>query len=119
MALLENEWEAWQQAGADAFWRIEEELNSMTIGEFRAWLEGFGEAMGSSPNIKQWKKIQERLESVHDGCNHHYNWWPTWYCNTERITEAIVPCGTNDSSGTTTIYAAATEIGRLEAGMTS
>jgi len=37
----------------------------MTIGEYRAWLEGFEEALqGKAPNKAQWKKIKERLWEV-------------------------------------------------------
>lgn len=37
----------------------------MTISEFKAWLEGFEEAMGGNPpSAEQWKAIKARLTKV-------------------------------------------------------
>lgn len=100
----------------------------MTIKEFKAWLDGFSEAVGSSPNVKQWKKIQERLADVKDEpevCRHyHYrDWWPVWYSTPSVPTYTLPNYGTTTTCGTesitlttnpdsdTTIYNAAYEIG--------
>ena len=81
----------------------------MTVGEFKAWLEGFSEAMGPSPNVKQWKKIRERLEHVSDSEPNVYferrrYWWPSWYTiplnNTEtRSTSNTLELSYNVGSG--------------------
>lgn len=36
----------------------------MTLNEFKAWLEGFSDAMGDAPTPEQWKKIKEKLARV-------------------------------------------------------
>ncbi len=37
----------------------------MTLSEFKAWLDGFSEAIQeSAPTPNQWKTIQEKLETV-------------------------------------------------------
>lgn len=37
----------------------------MTLSEFKAWLEGFEEAMGGKPpSADQWKAIKEKLAKV-------------------------------------------------------
>lgn len=37
----------------------------MTLSEFKAWLEGFEEAMGDNPpSAEQWRTIKEKLKRV-------------------------------------------------------
>ena len=36
----------------------------MTINEFRAWLDGFKEAVVDAPTPEQWAKVLEKLETV-------------------------------------------------------
>ena len=37
----------------------------MTLSEFKAWLEGFEEAMGGNPpSADQWRTIKEKLKGV-------------------------------------------------------
>jgi hypothetical protein len=36
----------------------------MTLAEFKAWLEGYSEAIGEAPNAEQWKRIQAKLATV-------------------------------------------------------
>lgn len=36
----------------------------MTISEFRAWLEGFKEAIGDRPTAEQWQKIQDKIGTI-------------------------------------------------------
>ncbi len=36
----------------------------MTIQEFKAWLEGFSEAIGDSPTPDQWNKIKEKVKTL-------------------------------------------------------
>lgn len=58
---------------------------TMTINEFRAWLEGFEEGIKGSPTEAQWDKIKLRLEGVKSGEPYPLfqpwsprPWWPTW-----------------------------------------
>ena len=36
----------------------------MTLNEFKAWLDGFSEAMGEVPTPEQWAKIKQKLGEV-------------------------------------------------------
>ena len=36
----------------------------MTINEFRAWLDGFKEAIGAAPTPEQWAKVLEKTETL-------------------------------------------------------
>lgn len=36
----------------------------MTLSEFKAWFEGFTEAIDGQPNKKQWKRICERVAQI-------------------------------------------------------
>ena len=36
----------------------------MTLSEFKAWLDGFSEAMGEAPTPEQWAKIKRKLDDV-------------------------------------------------------
>ena len=48
----------------------------MTNNEFKAWFEGFTEAMGGNmPTKKQWDKIKEKIAAI-DGIAYVY---PQWY----------------------------------------
>jgi len=38
----------------------------MTIAEFKAWLEGFGEAMSGPPTAEQWATIKTKLGRVNE-----------------------------------------------------
>jgi len=38
----------------------------MTISEFRAWLDGFKEAVGDAPTPEQWAKVLAKLGQVQD-----------------------------------------------------
>ncbi len=39
----------------------------MTVSEFKAWLEGFEEAMGGKPpSADQWKSVKAKLARVSD-----------------------------------------------------
>lgn len=38
----------------------------MTINEFRAWLDGFKEAMGDAPTPEQWAKVLEKVAIVRE-----------------------------------------------------
>jgi len=38
----------------------------MTISEFRAWLDGFKEAIGEAPTPEQWKKVLARVDGVRE-----------------------------------------------------
>lgn len=36
----------------------------MNLSEFKAWLEGFNEAIGDAPTPEQWAKIMAKLKDV-------------------------------------------------------
>lgn len=36
----------------------------MTLAEFKAWLEGFEEAMDAAPTPEQWAKIKDRIGQI-------------------------------------------------------
>ena len=38
----------------------------MTLAEFKAWLEGFKEAMGDAPTPEQWQKVLAKMETVRE-----------------------------------------------------
>jgi hypothetical protein len=39
----------------------------MTIGEYKAWVDGFLEGVGKkTPTKEQWEKIQKKLQDVHE-----------------------------------------------------
>lgn len=103
---------------ASPVWATEK---TMTINEFKAWLEGFSEAMGSSPNVGQWRKIQERLVGVHGGCVcKHDRWWPSWYTYTyepgvDWNTTTTLKFDTSDSNTNWGYCTAANQIGKQEA----
>lgn len=41
----------------------------MTINEFRAWLDGFKEAIGEAPTPEQWAKVLQKLDEVREPLN--------------------------------------------------
>ncbi len=38
----------------------------MTLAEFKAWLDGFKEAVGDAPTPEQWQRITEKLATVYE-----------------------------------------------------
>lgn len=38
----------------------------MTVSEFKAWFEGFTEAMDGPPDAKQWARIQSKVKEIAD-----------------------------------------------------
>lgn len=38
----------------------------MKLSEFKAWLDGFTDAMGDAPTPEQWAKIKAKLAQVQD-----------------------------------------------------
>jgi hypothetical protein len=38
----------------------------MTLAEFKAWMDGFNEAVGDAPTPEQWQRITEKLATVHE-----------------------------------------------------
>jgi hypothetical protein len=38
----------------------------MNLAEFKAWLDGFKEAVGDAPTPEQWQRITEKLATVYD-----------------------------------------------------
>ena len=38
----------------------------MTLNEFRAWFDGFSEAIGDAPTPEQWARIKAKLAQARD-----------------------------------------------------
>jgi hypothetical protein len=38
----------------------------MTISEFKAWLDGFTDAMGDAPTPEQWTKIKAKMAQLRE-----------------------------------------------------
>lgn len=88
----------------------------MNIREFKAWLEGFEEAIEGKPNAVQWKKIKEKLALVTESPTYQYitytPLYPTWYQPWGGPTTfpATITCDAT-SNASTSWY----ELGQLEA----
>ena len=52
----------------------------MTIGEYKAWLEGFMAGMGDSKGLDyyQWKKVRDKLAEVEDYTIPQYTYTPSY-----------------------------------------
>lgn len=92
----------------------------MTLNEFKAWLEGFEEAIDGAPDEKQWRKIKVKLSSVtgakeinihhHDHSNPYRPHYPHWYYSTTAGIQTTLTT-TNDNMQTVSWY----EQGKLDA----
>lgn len=52
-------------------------MNTISVAEFHAWLDGFQEALQDKPpSAKQWAKIQEKLKLIRPDKNTHYVYQP-------------------------------------------
>ncbi len=82
-----------------------------TVGEFKAWLEGFEEGMaGKAPNKAQWTKIKQRLgevtEPVPAYTPYYYPWpwthtpWTIWTNNGETVGNTGTFTTSNAATGT-------------------
>ncbi len=38
----------------------------MTLAEFKAWLDGFKEAIGEAPTPEQWQRVTEKVATVYE-----------------------------------------------------
>lgn len=105
----------------------------MTLGEFKAWLEGFSEGFnGKAPTKAQWQRIQKRLDEVQEEITpitvrpwiEVRPWWPSpWYngpiatwggsCGSRSSTTFTL--SSNNADEPVNIYNAAKEIGSWEA----
>ena len=92
----------------------------MKINEFKAWLEGFEEAISGSPTKAQWTKIKTRLQSVDGSADitviekyKDYPWDP--YNPLKPYWSTAIPCGTTLTTSSTNVLTAFTEVGKLEA----
>lgn len=79
----------------------------MTIGEYKAWVEGFMEGIGNkTPTKEQWKKIHTRLKSVVEDRTTKYIPYPLPY----RLTDSPwIGWGTG-----TSVYSNATDMPSAE-----
>ena len=107
----------------------------MTLEEFKAWMEGFEEAIEDNPTPKQWKKIKEKLSMVNNIPHTiwvdryiHPNWKDYWYhreyipARWDSITCKTLSSNTNDTlvgdnlnTSTTSYFDSIKAEGRIEA----
>ncbi len=85
----------------------------MTPSEFKAWFDGFVEALEGTPSVAQWARIKARVAEI-DGRaitehvyihrylpNYHPNW--NYYCGTPYVLCGPGAIGTSIGSGTFTV----------------
>jgi len=82
----------------------------MTPTEFKAWFDGFTEAMSGAPNKEQWARIKKRVAEI-DGKTvtervYIDRYWPTYghgwqYMSTYAGGAASLPQNTQTTSGPT------------------
>ena len=64
----------------------------MTPSEFKAWFDGFTEAMQGLPNEDQWKKIRKRVSEI-DGTpiteRIYIDHWPGRYWGTYQASYSV------------------------------
>ena len=103
------------------------EKKTMTINEFKAWLEGFEEGMKGAPTKAQWTKVKERLGQVCDAVPavpHYVDPYPVWWPYHWQWTPYTTGTGgtwswegngvTCSIHASTTLTDAAYQIGKLE-----
>lgn len=79
------------------------EVCSVTICEFKAWLEGFEEAIGDkAPTKPQWKRIKERLAEVNDVYAEWPYRWPSGYVSNTPFPSPFTVTTTADPTTTWT-----------------
>ena len=61
----------------------------MRLQEFKAWFEGYTEAMKGAPTEKQWTRIKEQVKKI-DGTWYYYNYWPQNYWHYSTPTSPTV-----------------------------
>lgn len=83
----------------------------MTPKEFKAWFDGFTEAMGGIPNKDQWKRIKERVAEI-DGrtvTEYQYinHYWPRyWGQYAGAVNPVWLSAGQNTVTAGNTIFSA-------------
>ena len=102
----------------------------MKLDEFKAWLEGFEEAISGSPNKAQWTKIKARLASVDNISDvqvieKHYRDWnpyrPYWstggavWMGSTNLAGSSVTAEVDAGSSRTNALAAFVDLGKQEA----
>jgi hypothetical protein len=88
----------------------------MNTAEFKAWFEGFTEAMDRAPNAKQWKRIKERVDEI-DGTattervfidRYWRRYWEPYYAATPyfctNLRETFSPGTTMNITGSNVAY---------------
>ncbi len=73
----------------------------MTLLEFKAWLDGFEEAIDGAPTKEQWRKIKAKMNSVTNAKSvevHHHDhyrpYYPYWYHQKETWKPDLIYCST-------------------------
>ena len=89
----------------------------MTPREFKAWFDGFTEAMDGEPNKAQWKRIRARVAEI-DGNTvteriYVDKYWPTYprWCYTSATGDTSIPLSGGSFNSTLAMNA----LGRIEA----
>ena len=79
----------------------------MTPSEFKAWFDGFVEALDGTPSEAQWARIKTRVAEIdgravteHVYINRYLPYYPNYYCGTPSY-PSYIPCTSNLSSGGT------------------
>ena len=75
----------------------------MTVGEFKAWMDGYSEQIKGVPSQKQWKRIQEKLDEIYD-CQDHYPYMRPfpWYVESTPLWKPFWSNTTTTSPANTT-----------------
>jgi hypothetical protein len=84
----------------------------MTFAEFKAWFDGFTEAMDGPPNAEQWTRIKARIGEIKQAAPTPVatpNWAPRWNEWTFPLTvRGAASVGLDDGDGGMTKRAAET-----------
>ncbi len=95
----------------------------MDVSEFKAWFDGFTEAMTKPPSVKQWERIKQRVKQV-DGTptteRHFYDryWCPSYAPYWSYVTcsyPGTLTVSTTGQQFSNTANVAFTALGKAEA----
>lgn len=93
----------------------------MTLSEFKAWFDGFTEAIGDRPSDKQWQRIKDRVAEL-DGTSavpFYIERYRPWWVSSATLAQAQPSYVVNGPTTTAVLTMTATDImtavGRMEA----
>ncbi len=78
----------------------------MTLQEFKAWFEGYTEGKDRPPNVKEWKRIKERVAEI-DGTvitrqvfiDRYYPNWPIYTTSPLHVPAMVWLSNSNNTTG--------------------